>query len=164
MTQKSTGPSSAAGPAYNERSLESLRRIIRSVETYSKRLSSTHGITGPQLSCLLTIAKLQPLTASRIAKTVHVSASTLVGVLDRLEEKELIVRKRDADDRRRIYISLSSKGREVSEAAPAPLQDKLAQALLQASELEQCAIALALEKVVKLMELQEVEAPSELDR
>ena len=143
---------------YNERTLESLRRIIRSVEMYSKRLSSSHNITGPQLSCLLTIGKHQPLTASRIAKTVHVSASTLVGVLDRLEEKGLIVRRRDATDRRRVYISLSDKGEEVSREAPPPLQEKLAQALLAASELEQCAIALALEKIVQVMEVQEVQA------
>jgi DNA-binding MarR family transcriptional regulator len=132
--------------------LQSIRRIIRSVEMYSKKLSSCYKITGPQLVCLLTIGEHQPITASKIAKQVHLSPSTVVGVLDRLEEKDLIVRERDHKDRRKVHINLTDKGGELASGAPSPLQDKLAQALKGLSPLEQSTIALALQKIAFLME------------
>ena len=119
---------------------------------YSKKLSSNHKVTGPQLICLLTIGQHQPVIASRIAKHVHLSPSTVVGVLDRLEEKDLVTRERDQKDRRKVYVSLTDKGRELTSQAPSPLQDKLAQALHGLSPLEQSTIALALEKIASLMD------------
>ena len=139
-------------PQYDVEILQSLRRIIRSVEMYSKKLSSNHKVTGPQLVCLLTIGQHQPVIASRIAKHVHLSPSTVVGVLDRLEEKDLVTRERDQKDRRKVYVRLTEKGRELTCQAPSPLQDRLAQALHGLSALEQSTIALALEKIASLMD------------
>lgn len=44
--------------------------------------------------------------------------STLVGEIDRLEEKELISRVRDKKDRRIIFIKLTQKGESFVIAAP----------------------------------------------
>lgn len=137
---------------YDTEILHSLRRIMRSVEMYSKKLSSHHQVTGPQLVCLLTIGQHQPIIASQIAKHVHLSPSTVVGVLDRLEEKDLIARERDQTDRRKVYLNLTEKGSRLASQAPSPLQDQLTQALRSLSPLEQSSIALALEKIAALME------------
>lgn len=131
--------------------LQSLRQMTRAAEIYSKKLAAEHSITGPQLVCLLTIKERQPVTAAEVAKEVHVSPSTLVGVLDRLEQKSLIERRRDQKDRRRVAISLSPFGCELVESAPPPLHDKLSERLKSLSELEQASISLALKKVVSLM-------------
>lgn len=139
-------------PQYDVEILQSIRRIIRAVEMYSKKLSSCHKITGPQLVCLLTIREHAPITASRIAKNVHLSPSTVVGVLDRLEEKELISRERDHEDRRRVYVKLTDTGHALAKQAPSPLQDRLTQALNGLSHLELSTIALALEKIATLMD------------
>ena len=154
---KSMATEQAAG-GYELRILRSLRRIIRAVEMYSKKLASSHKITGPQLVCLLSIMEKEPLTATQIARDVHLSASTVVGVLDRLEEKGLTQRERDKSDRRKVYVTLTDKGRELADSAPSPLQDKLSLALNALNELEQVSIALALEKVVELMEVGDVDA------
>lgn len=158
MTENVKNPTDEEDTRYDLRILRSLRRIIRSVEIYSKKLASKYQVTGPQLICLLTIAEKAPLTATKIAKEIHLSASTVVGVLDRLEEKELIKRERDKKDRRRVYVSLTEKGEKLAKSAPSPLQDKLAVALAALTDLEQSTIALALERVVDLMEVREVAA------
>ena len=150
-------------PRYDLRILRSLRRIIRAVELYSKKLASQHKVTGPQLICLLTIRECAPITATEIAKEVHLSPSTVVGVLDRLEEKKLVTRERDQKDRRKVYVRLTELGSELAESAPSPLQDRLAGALSSVSELEQASIALALERVVDLMEVRQVDASPILD-
>jgi DNA-binding MarR family transcriptional regulator len=145
-------------PAYDLRILRSLRRIIRCVDLYSKQLSVSNQITTPQLVCLLAVVNNGPLTATAISREVHLSASTVVGILDRLEEKGLITRIRDRNDRRVVQVSATGVGVALSRQAPSPLQKTLANALNTLPELEQATIALSLERIVALMEAQGIDA------
>jgi DNA-binding MarR family transcriptional regulator len=132
--------------------LQSLRRIIRAVSLYSHRLAATYNITAPQLVCLLTIVNEGSLNLSTLSKRVFLSASTVVGILDRLEEKGLIIRQRDHKDRRLINVRATPKGKDLVMQTPSSLPTALANALKQLPALEQATIALALERVVDLME------------
>jgi DNA-binding MarR family transcriptional regulator len=149
----------AAGTrSYEVDVLQSLRRIIRAVELYSRRLKAEHDLTAPQLVCLLTVAEGGDTTASRLSARMHVSPSTVVGILDRLEARDLIARERDATDRRVVRVSVTSKGRRLARGAPSPLQDNLAQALAQLPDGEQATIADSLRRIVDLMEARELDA------
>lgn len=148
---------------YDLRILRSFRRIVRSIELHSKKLEATFHITGPQLVCLFTIDQAGRITAAELSRRVYLSPSTIVGILDRLEDKGLINRARSKDDRRRIHISPSKKGKQLIEKAPSPLQDQLASSLRRLPELEQVAIAMALERVVVLMEAEEIDAAPVLE-
>lgn len=137
---------------YDLRVLRSLRGIIRSVDLYSRELAATNQITAPQLVCLLHVVNRGPVTATGIGREVHLSPSTVVGIVDRLEEKGLVSRQRSQEDRRMVRVSATDAGRELARRAPSPLQQTLARALNALPELEQATIALALERVVALME------------
>lgn len=137
---------------YDVRVLKSLRAIIRSVDLYSRELAAANQVTAPQLVCLLHVVQKGPVTATAIGREVHLSPSTVVGILDRLEEKGLIVRQRSTEDRRMVRVSATDAGRALARRAPSPLQQTLANALNSLPELEQATIALALERVVALME------------
>jgi DNA-binding MarR family transcriptional regulator len=138
--------------------LESLRRIMRAVDIHSRQLKQKHNITAPQLVCLLTIVEKQTITVAKLAKEIHLSASTVVGILDRLKDKELISRERDDKDRRVVKVTATEKGKAFCESAPSPLQDKLGSSLIKLSELEQLTISVSLKRIVELMEAEEIDA------
>ncbi len=142
---------------YDLRILQSLRRMVRSIDIHSRKLSTQYDITIPQLISLLAIMNNGPLTIVSLAKDVHLSPSTLVGVIDRLERKALVVRERDNIDRRKVRIHLTEQGRKFASDAPSPLQETLAKALEKLADLEQMTIASLLERVVNLMEAEELD-------
>ncbi|MDY0267629.1 MarR family winged helix-turn-helix transcriptional regulator [Trichloromonas sp.] len=148
---------------YDLRILQSLRRIIRAIEIHSHKLAHSYGITGPQLSCLLAIRDQGKLTAARLAKIVYLSPSTLVGILDRLEEKGLVSRSRSPRDRRQVLIEATPSGAALAADAPSLLQDTLRDSLAALSELERVSISLSLEKVVDLMEARNISAAPVLE-
>ena len=154
---RSTNPISI-GDNCELRILQSIRRIIRAVDIHSRKLLSTSKLTGPQLLSLITIAESGPLTSVDLGKRVYLSPSTIVGILDRLEDKELVSRKRDREDRRKVFVEVTPKGQEVVENAPSPLQDKLADALGKLPDLERATIALSLQRIVDLMEAGQIDA------
>jgi len=149
--------------SYELRVLQSLRRIIRAVEIHSKKLAHNYKITGPQLGCLSAIKENGPLTTTKLAQAVYLSPSTIVGIIDRLEEKGLVMRQRGNSDRRQVQICLTEGGEQLLDRAPSALQDTLAEALKRLPELEQVSISLALEKIVDLMEAGKIEASPVLE-
>lgn len=138
--------------------LQNLRKIIRSIDVHSRKLSIQHDITTPQLITLLAIDENGPLTIAAISKYVHLSPSTLVGIIDRLESKSYVERQRSNKDRRQVMISITKIGKDFTKKAPSPLQETLATALGELTNLEQAAISLSLERVVELMEAKELDA------
>lgn len=144
--------------SYDLRILQALRRIIRAVDLHSHKLSTQHKITGPQLACLMIIKEAGALTSSNLAKRAYLSPSTVVGIIDRLEEKGLVDRNRSSVDRRQVHISTTDRGEKLLADAPSLLQDTLVNALVELPEIEQVSITMALEKLVDLMEARHIGA------
>ncbi len=149
--------------SYDLRILQALRRIIRAVDMHSHKLSSQYKITGPQLACLMAIKEEGSLNSGALAKKVYLSPSTVVGIVDRLEEKKLVNRTRSSTDRRQVLISITPQGEQLISEAPSLLQDTLAEALVELPEIEQVSITMALEKLVDLMEARHIGAAPVLE-
>lgn len=139
------------------RILRALRRIIRAVDIHSRKLNHDYKITTPQMMCLYSLAKGGAMTQTALARQVNMGVSTLNGVIDRLEAKGLVVRRRDVQDRRKVFVEVTEAGRSVTGSAPHLLQDRFSEALRGLPELEQAAIALSLERVVELMEAEHLD-------
>ena len=131
----------------------SLRRIMRAVDIHSRRLAAEFMITGPQLLCLQTLHDDGPLTTSALAKLIHLSGSTTVGILDRLEQKGWVVRERSERDRRIVLVHISPAGERFLADAPSLLQERLAAGLHALPEKEQLVIAQSLERIVEMLEM-----------
>jgi len=143
---------------YERRLMRSIRRIIRAVDQHSKALHHQEDITTPQLVCLSAVIKHGPLTLKALSKDVDLSSSTLVGIVDRLELKGLVTRQRSVQDRRQVMITATDLGQQTAHRSPSPLQQKLTQTFSTLPELEQATLALALERVVSLLGVEQLDA------
>ena len=160
---KAKAKNSAARSRHDLEVLGSIRKIIHGFDVYSRRLSRQYGITAPQLVCLSAVIEQDDITAREIAWRIHLGPSTLVGVLDRLEAKGLIERRRDPCDRRKVLISATDQGRQFATSLPSPLEEHLDAALSRLSEREQAKIAAALAKVGEMIETETI-AEGEMQR
>lgn len=136
---------------YARRIVFALRKIMQQMDNHSRNLDKKHGITVPQLVCLYEIYEKGVMTLSVLSKLVHLSSSTLVGVIDRLEEKGLVSRSRDTEDRRVIFIEITDKGRQFVSTSPHLLHNQLDEQFKKISEAEQILIANSLDLLVEML-------------
>src|SRR5436190_18496850 len=85
-------------------------RHVRDPQT--QRLLSRH-----QASILDHLDELAPTTVMELAAHMGVTAATMSIAIDRLEKKGYAVRLKDATDRRRVHVRLTSAGVRVREAS-----------------------------------------------
>ncbi len=83
-------------------------------------------------------------------------ASTVTGVIDRLEKKDLVKRRRISQDRRVITVELTKSGKMLAENAPSPIQQKIIDGLnkLSQSKIEQ--IALTLKRLTDMLDVRDL--------
>jgi DNA-binding MarR family transcriptional regulator len=93
-----------ANEEYERRIVELLGRISQQLYTHSRHLVRWTGMTRPQLAAMLTLLRRGESTIGVLARRLSVSAPTLSGILDRLEEKGLVERRRSSHDRRMVLI------------------------------------------------------------
>ncbi len=67
------------------------------------------------LSQVLTLLILEQdiMTTSAISREIGLSSAAMTGIIDKLEERHLVVRQRNRLDRRVITIELAPKGHDV---------------------------------------------------
>jgi DNA-binding MarR family transcriptional regulator len=142
---------SAADAIYTKRIIQALRRIMQQMDNHSRRLDKSHGITVPQLICLYEIHEKGAMTLSLLSRNVHLSTSTLVGIIDRLEEKKFVKRTRNSEDRRTVFIDITQQGREFIQTSPQLLHNRLREQLGQLPHGEQIIIANSLDLLAEML-------------
>jgi DNA-binding MarR family transcriptional regulator len=92
---------------------QDIRAIYR---TALKRLNARlgeEGLTYPQYSVLLAIGQNGPMQMNRLSDYMLVAPANVTGLVDRLERRGYVKRKRQTMDRRLYVITLTEKGEGV---------------------------------------------------
>lgn len=103
--------------------------IDHGLQTTSKRMEATLGITGLQRMVLRLVGRFPNISAGHLARILHVHPSTLTGVLKRLEEKQLVVRAADPLDARKALFNLTPRGRQFDVPATGTVEASVQRAL-----------------------------------
>ena len=132
--------------------MQSLRRIIKSLQDYSQTVANHFGITGPQLWVLKTINQMGSLPLGELSEGMYLHPSTVSGVVDRLEKKGYVVRNRTDKDRRVVKVGLTPKGKILARKAPNPVQGKMIYGLTKLKREKLNLIHESVQELVGIME------------
>ena len=142
----------------HEQLLISLRRVIRAISIHSRQLNKKSGLTGPQLIVMQKIAQLDAPLSKQVAQEINLSAATVTTILDRLENRHLIIRTRSETDKRKVHLSLSEAGKVVLSSSPHPLQEHFIERYQNLEEWEQSQLLSSVERIASMMDATELDA------
>jgi len=146
-----------------EEVLISLRRVIRATDLHSKYLVKTTGLTSPQILLLQTIRDHGQVTIGEIANKMSLSQATITSILDRLEKRNFIYRKRSEQDKRKVHAYLTDEALEMLKNAPIPLQNHFIRQFSDLHDWEKTMIISSLQRIAQMMDAQHIDASPVLD-
>ena len=106
-----------------------LNRTQSAVHVYFKENLTPFDVTPIQYSLLKCLWDNDMQTPTMLAQALQMDASTVTGLIERLERKNLVAREYSVEDRRSISIRLTSEGRGLQAGVEAAVQQANTEAL-----------------------------------
>jgi DNA-binding MarR family transcriptional regulator len=103
--------------------------LVHALDVRSKRMASDLGVTGPQRLVIRLVGQNPGQTATEISSAMGKHPSTLTGVLARLEQRSLLVREADKEDRRRARFRLTAAGKRIDRERKGTIEDAVRRAI-----------------------------------
>ena len=98
------------GPQLSRRLTYLLKRAALELEELHQQHLAPAGISARELGVLLLLDAREPESQQQVAGRLGVDRTTMVSLVDGLEDKGLVARRPDAGDRRRNVIELTKAG------------------------------------------------------
>ncbi len=140
-----------------------LRRIQRAQELNARALARRTGLSSAQMIVLQIAAEGMGCTPKEIARRTGVSQATITALLDKLEARGFVTRKRGEQDRRLIIVSATDVGRALLLGAPDPLTAAFTARFDRLADWEQLMLLAALERLGGMMDAEDLEPLPALD-
>lgn len=129
-----------------------IQRAKRLLKRHFQAAVLQHGLTDVQFRVLSRLWRGDGATIGELARDLCLDAATVTGLVDRLEAKDLVCRRRDVEDRRSVQVMLTDAGRSlegVLHAAGRVVEQKALQGMSE-SDVQQ--LYLLLERVCANLE------------
>ncbi|MAV01813.1 MAG: hypothetical protein CML58_04265 [Rhodobacteraceae bacterium] len=109
-------------PAFSTSLPMQLYKALDAIMPEYRNLFYKYDLTEQQWRILRVLWTENNITVAQLSKITLLPAPSLVGILDRLVKKNLLIRNRSDKDRRQVQISLTTKGQELQQlVAPSVL-------------------------------------------
>ncbi|MGP6194111.1 MarR family transcriptional regulator [Priestia megaterium] len=99
--------------------------LNKKVMTNVKSLLQHYGITPFQYHILLIVERSHTIPVTKVADEMKASPSVITASITRLYELNLVERYHSKDDRRKVMIELTNKGKQVIRAAEKDMQQEV---------------------------------------
>jgi DNA-binding MarR family transcriptional regulator len=134
------------------RFMQLLWAVVHGLDRTSKRMAVKIGVTGPQRLVLRVVGLFPGLSAGDLAAILHLHASTLTGVLQRLVSQRLLNRVDHPGDRRRAMLRLTRRGVRANAVRHGTIEAAIAEALNGVSAADRAATKRVLERIAGCLE------------
>src|ERR1700722_15382627 len=94
---------------------------------FDERVARKFKLSRTDMRCLDLLAHHGPMTAGQLADETGLSTGAVTFLLDRLEEAGMVKRRRDTDDRRRVWVGLVPAARKRLQHAQQPIVEEMKQ-------------------------------------
>jgi len=138
--------------------LVALRQIIRATDMDGRQLAKQTGLSTSQLVVMQLLKRAPGLTITKLAERVSLRQATVTALVDKLENRGLVLRQRSDQDRRRVELYLTEEGSAMIEAAPTILQDRFIAQFDQLEEWEKSWLLGALQRIALMLDAGELDA------
>lgn len=111
-------PTHYDGTEEEERALNTFIRFTRAFDSVNRTIRksfSAHDLTSGQFGVLETIHHLGPMHQNALGDKLLQSKGNISTIISNLEERGLVERRRDPDDRRYVRVHLTARGQELIE-------------------------------------------------
>ncbi|HPX62002.1 MAG TPA: MarR family transcriptional regulator [Deltaproteobacteria bacterium] len=129
-----------------------IRRLFHIINEQSHEVERSTGLTGPQTWAIKVIAEASPVRVSDLAKKLFLHPATVVGILDRLETKSLILRTRSKEDRRVVTVELTPAGHNLIKQSPDLFQTRLTTGLESLESTDLVVINRSLDLLIQIID------------
>ena len=86
------------------------------------------------------------------------SPATITNILDRLEARDLATRIRSTQDKRKVGVFLTERGKAAVVDAPRPLQEHFVERFSQLKEWEQSQMVATVQRIASMMDAEDIDA------
>jgi len=124
-----------------------LSDVARAMRTYIDQCAREHGMTRAQWGVLVRLERQEGMTQAEMADALEIQPISLVRLIDRLCEQNLVERRPHPRDRRANRLYLTDKGRATLTLL-APLGKEIAADIF--AEVDEAAVADLLQKLLRI--------------
>ncbi len=125
-----------------------LRQLLWKIGDHARSSAKASGLSVRQLGALRAIRDQTEPTPASVANEVHLTRSTMTGLLDALESQGWVERTRSQTDRRKVVLVLTTAGAARAASLPSELPDAVHQAVAALSSEERAALSRTLAVLV----------------
>ncbi len=94
---------------------------------FDERLAKKLKLGRTDMRCLELVAREGPLTAGRLAEESGLTTGAVTFILDRLEAAGMVTRRRDTEDRRRVWVEIVPAAQERLAGLQQPIAEEMRQ-------------------------------------
>jgi len=99
-----------------ERYLKSVRLLAECMQGFERVSGNAvrhNGLTHAQFDIIATLGNTSGMSYKELGERTLITKGTLTGVIERLEQKGLVLRERSPDDKRSFFVRLTPQGEQV---------------------------------------------------
>ncbi len=131
--------------------LQYLWRLNQALERLSSRMVRVFGITAQQRLVIRCLGKFPGMTVGQLAGVLHLDPGTVSTTLNRLERQGILIRRRDARDRRRVSLRLTARGRALDRPAAGTVEHAVERLFRTAARNDIARATMLLDRLIGLL-------------